>query len=645
MARAERRGGFQFEGGSLQIRHPRHHFDVGKVTADFAAETKQLQGLGHDDRTVCRRQAGEKARQFIDRLVHRNNARMKFCVLTGNQKRTRSGTVGAEIHIVSATTGKLPRISLKSFQNRMPSRHRLWQLLGLLLVGLIVALLVERLRGQWALRSWEKEMVAKGETFEVLQLWPPRSDSNREFSDKLTQATRALRGRLTSYAGQLSAIITVAPGSYRRGSQEHRPPRLHNEDRTNSWQDLDGLLQQNQATLQSMRELMKHPPATMGRELVKGLEDRAGLPNFVGLRLGAQALHVAALNDLHNGDHGKAVQDLSTLLAFARIYQQDPSLVTFMIRMAIVGLSVDACWDALQDAGWTESQLAALQQACLDIDRILPQMARTMESERVSRLYHYQWLRSHSYQAWVDRYREIYQGFGMAQLCPATAPPGQQWFFHPLWSFAWADQEEVIYLQQSQNDIATLREAARQRSWSWLKEQIATQHASFHRPAASWRFYLELPLNDRLSEVVVTQHIPEPAYPFPDFTRAWEATLGNLTRHEMVITAIALKRYALRHGCYPDQLTNLLPNLLVALPTDLMDGQPLRYRLNPDGTFVLYSVGENLRDDGGDFVPESTSDHGQDPSPWNGRDWVWPRNGTVANGPPVTSVSPRRRRG
>ena len=31
-----------------------------------------------------------------------------------------------------------------------------------------------------------------------------------------------------------------------------------------------------------------------------------------------------------------------------------------------------------------------------------------------------------------------------------------------------------------------------------------------------------------------------------------------------------------------------------------MDGQPLRYRRNADGTFLLYSVGENGKDDGGD---------------------------------------------
>jgi hypothetical protein len=36
-----------------------------------------------------------------------------------------------------------------------------------------------------------------------------------------------------------------------------------------------------------------------------------------------------------------------------------------------------------------------------------------------------------------------------------------------------------------------------------------------------------------------------------------------------------------------------------------MDGRELRYRLNPDGTWILYSVGENSLDDGGDPQPPS----------------------------------------
>lgn len=513
---------------------------------------------------------------------------------------------------------------LRSQPNRAPrSSHRGRTIFLLLVLGLLTALVTEHWRGQFALARWKRELTAKGEILEARQLWPRASEANAEFSNRLTQVTANLRGSLSDYAGQISGIVMEPTGQFRRGSQEPRPSRLlHGEDSTNTWQNLNDLLVQNERSLRSLRELMKQPSPSMGGNIAKALEE-PWIPNLVGIRLGAQIQHAAALDDLHRDDYEKAVQDLATLMAFTRVYEQDPSLVNFMIRMAIVGLSVDVCWDALQADGWTEPQLAALQAACLQLDQILPQMPRTMESERLYRVFNYQWLRSHSYQAWVDRYRELCQGFGVEQLCPATASPLRQWVSHPIWSFAWADQEELAYLVQAQREIAVLREAGERRSWLWLQAQIAIQRKEYHRPAAAWRFYGELPVIDHISEVIGSPHPRELAYPFPDFTRAWCITLGNLTRQELVMTAIALKRYALRHGQSPDRLADLVPGFLSTVPTDLMDGKPLRYRLNADGSFLLYSVGANLRDDGGDFAPEPTEDQRRSLSAWTGRDWVW----------------------
>ena len=68
----------------------------------------------------------------------------------------------------------------------------------------------------------------------------------------------------------------------------------------------------------------------------------------------------------------------------------------------------------------------------------------------------------------------------------------------------------------------------------------------------------------------------------------------------MAITAIALARCKLRTGTLPSNLTALVPDFLRALPRDRMDGKALRYRVLPSGGYVLYSVGEDAKDDGGD---------------------------------------------
>ena len=54
--------------------------------------------------------------------------------------------------------------------------------------------------------------------------------------------------------------------------------------------------------------------------------------------------------------------------------------------------------------------------------------------------------------------------------------------------------------------------------------------------------------------------------------------------------------------------------------TALQSGAPLRYRIKNEGSFVLYSVGEDGRDDDGDGKPVSSHELGL----WGGPDAVWP---------------------
>src|SRR5262249_28063626 len=95
---------------------------------------------------------------------------------------------------------------------------------------------------------------------------------------------------------------------------------------------------------------------------------------------------------------------------------------------------------------------------------------------------------------------------------------------------------------------------------------------------------------------------------------------------QLTVTAIALKRFQLRHGSYPLDLNTLAPEFLSSVPHDPVDGQRLRYRLNQDGTFLLYSVGEDGEDNGGDPSPAT---HSNSYVGWlKGRDFVWPQPAT-----------------
>jgi hypothetical protein len=66
--------------------------------------------------------------------------------------------------------------------------------------------------------------------------------------------------------------------------------------------------------------------------------------------------------------------------------------------------------------------------------------------------------------------------------------------------------------------------------------------------------------------------------------------------------ACALERYHLSQGQYPESLDRLVPRFIDNLPHDIINGQPLHYRLTDNGQFVLYSVGWCNKDRGGKVV-------------------------------------------
>jgi len=54
----------------------------------------------------------------------------------------------------------------------------------------------------------------------------------------------------------------------------------------------------------------------------------------------------------------------------------------------------------------------------------------------------------------------------------------------------------------------------------------------------------------------------------------------------------------------------------------IMDGKPIKYALKADGSFLLYSVGEDGQDDGGsnEMLPKKTNSNNL----WERKDFVWP---------------------
>jgi hypothetical protein len=88
-------------------------------------------------------------------------------------------------------------------------------------------------------------------------------------------------------------------------------------------------------------------------------------------------------------------------------------------------------------------------------------------------------------------------------------------------------------------------------------------------------------------------------YTLGSILSAFTKSIQNLSRIRTAEAAAAVERYRLTNNQPPEILEELVPTYLAAVPTDPFDGQPLRYKKLAKG-YIVYSVGENGKDDGGD---------------------------------------------
>jgi hypothetical protein len=247
---------------------------------------------------------------------------------------------------------------------------------------------------------------------------------------------------------------------------------------------------------------------------------------------------------------------------------------------------LNATWELLQSGATNDQQLAAMQDIWAR-GAIVPDLALCDQAYNANRLDNIEattWGMTNDDAAWVP----------LRHLPPTIA------FF---WCLAGRYFDEYAVLLMSHEQLRITRDLAKSRRWT-------SEHGEHWPKSVYWCLpWIEvMPGAGRLGG---------------NFLHYMLRTFEFETQREMTITAIALQRFRLHHGQYPERLNDLIPEFLAEPPRDWMDGQPLRYRRNPNDTFTLYSVGEDLRDDGGDLT--TLSEWVTDPEPmFITRDAVWP---------------------
>jgi hypothetical protein len=343
-----------------------------------------------------------------------------------------------------------------------------------------------------------------------------------------------------------------------------------------------------------IHEALKRPYAQMDGDYTQPYA--SPIPNFIAVRFVAQTLASRAQCYLLLGQPDKALDELTLLNNSRRLLENAPTgkpilLVSAMINVAVTALYVYMIADGLQSHAWQEPQLVALQEQLKKIN-LSPFVAEAFNEERASVCF----MLLNTSQAELANRRLVQKSFGVP-VKPKLEDP--EYLFLTFAPRGWVFQNMVTDARLLQADIDSID----------ATDELVSPRA----------------VNDAAQEMETTFKHVSP-YNFiastmvPNFAKACQVTAHNQTLVNEAQIACALERYHLAHGEYPETLEALAPQFMEIIPHDIIGGQPLHYRRTDDGKFLLYSVGWNETDDGGEKHQYHNVGRGVD---YSQGDWVW----------------------
>ncbi len=487
-------------------------------------------------------------------------------------------------------------------------KRRLKFLLKIFLAAFVLLclfLLFERVRGKISLARYKRELIAQGVKLDPRDFVSraPESDNG---APQVLEGIRRLKPGAVLPNYYPPAMRTIPSG---RAVIGFRESEWVDEKITNHWEEVAAELKTNEQTLAEIRAALEKP--VLDNRLDYSLGFRMPFTHLGPAKSLVSWFSAGSQLALHEGRNHEALEFLIADIRLPRLLKEDRLPVSELVRIAMAALARTATWEALQADGWTDADLARVQDAWTN-EEFCVSMTRGLEGELMFGRTSFDRFRKSN----ADTARAFY---GLQEWLPddsdlphwERAPRNtrdriagflKKQVYCRLWRFAWLDQDERHYLEQMHRLLEISRTAATKKSFAEIRplvDQFATE-------AENKNLYDALRYHDPQFPITLSHFV----------NRAMRAD----TERSLTICAIALKRYAQRYGKPPASLSALVPEFVPSVPVDYMDGKPMKYHLNPDGSFTLYSVGQNGRDDGGD----ASQMPGMPGFLWNKKDYIWP---------------------
>jgi len=272
------------------------------------------------------------------------------------------------------------------------------------------------------------------------------------------------------------------------------------------------------------------------------------LPHTQESRDVARLLLLDAHVSAHDGNDSQALDDVKAIFALSDALRTEPLLISQLVRMANYAIGCDAVERLMPYCNWSDAELESLQ-TVIRAAKFKQELSNGLCGERA--------------------------------ICLTAL---DQHAFGPL---RFMNKQEALRLYASTIDSLSSPWPEALRRHREIGAQINANRSSAFGRLALTAVSLLLPATEQVAI----------------------AGARADARQKCLIAAIAAQRFRLRHGRLPETLADIGQELLGASeePLDLIDpfdGHPLRFK-SEESRIIIYSIGDNEQDDGGDFDRDS----------------------------------------
>jgi hypothetical protein len=325
------------------------------------------------------------------------------------------------------------------------------------------------------------------------------------------------------------------------------------------------------------------------------------LPHLPALKRCSQVLELRASAELENNQSDKALDDVKLMFRLIDSIHSEPFLISHLVRIAMTSIALQPAWEGLVKHKWSDMQLAELDRELAQFN-LLNDYEFSMRNERAGAILEIDSMRRHRDYKRIDILFRGMSGFADENDSVEYSAPSK---IYEILSCPVG-----LYLMPD--------------GWYFENElTVAEMHRQCFLPMVDTNLQVALPkIRNDANEYFKKLNLGPwniIALLSADLRSSGQRFAYGQNSINMARVACALERYRLAHSEYPETLDALAPQLIAQIPHDVIGGKPLHYRRKDGGKFLLYSIGWNETDDGGQM---GLTEYGNVDRAKG--DWVWP---------------------